>query len=119
MLRLRANVFWPAMHACSVPFYLVPGNQEMADKFGIIIGTSHCEPMLRNTNGEWEKSGIGEYNYVTNRENVYHFWEERVKETAQSNGFYTLGMRGIHDTGMEGVKSMEQQRNTLQQVIND
>lgn len=119
MLRLRANVFWPAMHACSVPFYLVPGNQEMADKFGIIIGTSHCEPMLRNTNGEWEKAGIGEYNYVTNRKNVYHFWEERVKETAQSNGFYTLGMRGIHDTGMEGVKSMEQQRNTLQQVIND
>lgn len=119
MLRLRANVFWPAMHECSIPFFLTPGNQKMADRFGITIGTSHCEPMLRNSNGEWKKAGVGKYNYVTNKKNVFHFWEERVKETAHSNGFYTLGMRGIHDTGMEGVKGVEQQRTVLQQIIND
>ncbi len=119
LLRLRANVFWPAMHTCSVPFFLTPGNQEMADRYGILIGTSHCEPMLRSTNGEWKKGGVGEYNYITNKDNVYRFWEERVKETAQSHNYFTLGMRGIHDTGMEGVEGIEQQRSALQQVIND
>lgn len=119
MLRLRANVFWPAMHACSVPFYLTVGNREMADRYGIIIGTSHCEPMLRNTNGEWSKSGKGEYNFITNRDSVLRFWEERVLETAYSGSFYTLGMRGIHDTGMLGVEenNISEQRNALQQVI--
>ncbi len=64
LLRLRANTFWPAMHGCSVPFYFTPGNKEVADKFGIFIGTSHCEPMMRNTNGEWKRDGVGEYDYV-------------------------------------------------------
>ena len=119
MLRLRANVFWPAMHTCSVPFYLTAGNRGMADRYGIIIGTSHCEPMLRNTNGEWRKCGTGDYNFVTNRDNVLRFWEERVRETAHSGGFYTLGMRGIHDTGMLGVSEtdLDEQRDALQQVI--
>lgn len=119
MLRLRANVFWPAMHSCSVPFYLTAGNRETADRYGIIIGTSHCEPMLRNTNGEWKRKGKGEYNFVTNRDNVLKFWEERVRETARSRGFYTLGMRGIHDTGMLGVdeNDIANQRDALQEVI--
>lgn len=119
MLRLRANVFWPAMHGCSVPFFLTEGNREMAEKFGIFIGTSHCEPMLRNTNGEWGRAGVGDYNYVTNKKNVYQFWEDRVKETVHTNGFYTLGMRGVHDTGMVGAETMDQQRATLQQIIHD
>jgi hypothetical protein len=46
-MRLRANSFWPAMHDCSEAFYLTPGHREMADKYGIYIGTSHCEPMMR------------------------------------------------------------------------
>lgn len=119
MLRLRANLFWPAMHSCSVPFYMVKGNREMADRYGITIGTSHCEPMLCNVNGEWKDGERGEYNYVTNREKVLRFWEERVKETACSNGIYTLGMRGKHDTGMEGVSGMKQKKRYLQQVIDD
>lgn len=119
MLRLRANLFWPAMHTCSTPFFTIPGNQEMADRYGITIGTSHCEPMLRNTNGEWSDKERGPYNYVTNRKAVIDFWTERIKKTAHSKGFYTLGMRGKHDTGMEGVKGIEQQRQYLQQVIDD
>lgn len=119
MLRLRANVFWPAMHSCSLPFFLTPGNREMASRYGITIGTSHCEPMLRNTNGEWKKSSRGEYNYITNRDGVRSFWRERVRETALSGGFYTLGMRGIHDTGMEGVTTLGEQLSALQTVIDD
>ncbi|MDA3879897.1 MAG: glycosyl hydrolase 115 family protein, partial [Prolixibacteraceae bacterium] len=79
LLRLRANSFWPAMHSCSVAFYMTPDNKEMADKYGIFIGTSHCEPMMRNTNAEWKLAGTGEYNYITNKPNVLKFWEERVK----------------------------------------
>jgi len=119
MLRLRANLFWPAMHRCSIPFYLVDGNREMADRYGITIGTSHCEPMLCNVNGEWNEEEQGEYDYVTNRDRVLGFWEKRVKETARSNGIYTLGMRGKHDSGMEGVSGIDQQKQYLQQVIDD
>lgn len=119
MLRLRANLFWPAMHSCSSPFYSVEGNREMADRYSITIGTSHCEPMLRNTNGEWSERERGEYNYVANREGVLRFWEERVKETAKSGGIYTLGMRGKHDTGMEGVETLDERQKYLQHVIDD
>ncbi len=49
MLRLRANTYWPAMHECTKPFFLTKGNREMAKKFGIYIGGSHCEPILSKT----------------------------------------------------------------------
>ena len=63
------------MHGCSVPFYFTLGNKEVADKFGIFIGTSHCEPMMRNTNGEWKRDGVGEDDYVHNSAHVLSFWE--------------------------------------------
>lgn len=119
MLRLRANVFWPAMHECSRPFYTTAGNREMADKYGIIIGTSHCEPMMRSTPGEWDVKKMGRYDYVANRDRIMRFWEERVKELKSSGCFYTIGMRGIHDTGMEGVETMEEQLRYLQMALDD
>lgn len=119
MIRLRANTFWPAMHGCTVPFYAVSGNREMADKYGIFIGTSHCEPMSCNVNGEWRLRGEGDYNYVTNKAGVQKFLEERVKETANSNNIYTLGMRGIHDGAMDGAKSVEEQKNVIVEVLAD
>lgn len=119
LLRLRANTFWPAMHECSVPFFFTPGNKEVADRYGIYIGTSHCEPMVRNTNGEWRRVGKGEYNYVTNRKNVLAFWEERVKQLRHSDDIYTLGMRGVHDSGMQGAKTTEEQKAVLTQVLKD
>ena len=48
LLRLRANIIWPAMHECTAAFYSIPGNAEMAAKYGIYVGTSHCEPLMRN-----------------------------------------------------------------------
>ena len=119
LMRLKANTFWPAMHACSVAFYATPGNKETADKYGIYIGTSHCEPMVRNTNAEWRTAGVGEYNYITNRENVLRFWEERVKLLANSDNIYTLGIRGIHDSKMLGADSVEEQLEALTSVIKD
>jgi hypothetical protein len=98
---------------------LVDGNREAADKYGITIGSSHCEPMLCNVNGEWKRTGVGAYNYFDNRDNVLHFWEERVKEMAHSNSYFTLGMRGVHDSGMEGAKSIDDQRKALAKIFAD
>jgi hypothetical protein len=117
LLRLRANTFWPAMHECSVPFFCTEGNREMAQRYGIYIGTSHCEPMLRNTNGEWRRDGVGEYDFVHNRENVLNFWETRVKEVGENGGIFTLGMRGIHDGAMNGAKTIAEQKSALTEVI--
>ena len=119
LLRLRANTFWPAMHSCSHPFFLTPGNKEVADDYGIYIGTSHCEPMLRNANGEWRLEGEGEYDYVNNRENVYRFWEKRVTDVAGQDNIYTLGIRGIHDGKMQGAKTIAEQKNALTRIFAD
>ena len=119
LLRLRANTFWPAMHECSVAFYMIPGNKEMADKYGIYVGSSHCEPMNRNTNFEWKKSGTGEYNYLTNRDNILKFWEERTTQLAESDNIYTLGIRGVHDGKMQGANTVQEQKEALTQILND
>jgi len=119
LLRLRANTFWPAMHDCTVAFYQTPGNREVADKYGIVVGTSHCEPMVRNTNAEWKQAGTGEYNYLTNRNNVLKFWEERVSELAGSDNIYTLGIRGVHDSKMLGANTLQEQKDALDQIIKD
>ncbi len=117
LLRLRANTMWPAMHDYTVAFYLAPGNKEMADKYGIYIGTSHCEPMMRNTNAEWRVAGTGVYDFVNNRENVLKFWEERVRELAGSDNIYTLGIRGVHDSKMLGANSLQEQKDALDLVL--
>ena len=119
MLRLRANIIWPAMHDVSPGFFTVKGNKEMADSFGILIGTSHCEPLLRNNVAEWNVKERGAYNYITNREAVKKYWADRLKQVKGSEEFFTIGMRGIHDGSMEGVKTPEEKLNGLQQVIDD
>jgi hypothetical protein len=119
MLRLRANTLWPAMHPGTPGFFTVPGNKEMADSFAIVIGTSHCEPLLRNNVAEWDQASRGPYNYITNRKQVQQYWKERLQQVKGSEELLTLGMRGIHDGSMEGVKTPEEKLTALQQVIND
>lgn len=109
LLRLRANTIWPAMHECTVPFYLVQGNKEMAERYGIVVGTSHCEPMMRCSATEWHMRGTGDYNYATNSENVNQYWKDRVKQLSSSENIYTLGMRGVHDGDMLGAETVEEQ----------
>jgi hypothetical protein len=119
LLRLRANTYWPAMHESTLPFFMTEGNRETADKYGIYIGSSHCEPMACNAAGEWKRRGQGDYDYVHNSNSVYKFWEERVKEVSVQNILYTLGMRGVHDGQMQGAKTVEEQKSVLTQVIED
>lgn len=119
LLRLRANTIWPAMHEVTVPFYFVEGNREIAEKYGIYISTAHCEPLSRNSATEWDIVGTGRYNYLTNKENVLNYWEERLKELKNSDNIFTIGMRGKHDGRMEGVKSTREYKDALNLVIKD
>ena len=119
LLRLRANYYWPAMHECTRPFFLTEGNREVAAKYGIYIGGSHCEPMASSTAVEWGVRGKGDYDYVNNADEVRRFWTERVRDVKNQEIVYTIGMRGVHDGKMQGAKTLDEQKSVLQRVIHD
>lgn len=119
LLRLNANTIWPAMHRSTKAFFHYPKNVKTAELYKIVVGSSHAEPMLRNNVYEWDKKRFGDFNYKTNSLEVYKYWEKRVKESKNINAIYTMGMRGIHDSGMEGVSSKEDAVKILTKVIHD
>lgn len=121
LMRLRANTIWPAMHEGTKAFFNIPRAKAVADSCGIAIGSSHCEPLLRNNLAEWNETKRGSFNYITNKQQVQNYWAERLKEVKLSKGgnLLTIGMRGIHDGSMQGVKTMQEKFDGLQQVIND
>lgn len=113
LLRLRANYIWPAMHVNS--FNLKRENGELADRMGIVVGTSHCDMLMRSNNREWypwlKKKGYTdiEYDYSIpgrNRDALNEYWRESVEQNKDFEVGYTLGMRGIHDSGFE-TKSLK------------
>jgi hypothetical protein len=119
LLRLKANTLWPAMHACTKPFNAFPENAPLADDYAIVMGSSHAEPMLRNNVGEWPHDRDADYNYVTNRDGVRAYWEERVRTNGRFENIYTLGMRGIHDSNMQGPKTDAERIATLERIFAD
>lgn len=121
LMRLRANTIWPAMHEGTQAFFSNPVNKLVADSCGIAVGSSHCEPLLRNNVGEWDMKERGRFNYMTNRDEVHKYWIERLEEVKNSSGgnIFTIGMRGIHDSSMEGVNTTREKFDALQMVIND
>jgi hypothetical protein len=119
ILRLKGNLIWPAMHPCTKAFFSIPENKKVAEDYSIVIGTSHAEPMLRNNVGEWNEKTMGHFNYITNKEKVYNYWESRIKETTANDVLYTMGMRGVHDSGMEGVKNNKEAVPLLEQIFKD
>ena len=120
MLRLRANTIWPGMHPGTTAFFKIPGAKAMADSCGIVIGTSHCEPLLRNNVDEWQVAERGAFNYRTNRQQVHQYWIERLQEVRKSkDNMFTIGMRGIHDSSMEGYQTEQEKFDALQQVIDN
>ena len=70
-----------------------PLNPVMADKYGIVMGTSHHEPMMRSWE-EWGKIGKGEWNYKTNSQNLYDFWYKGLERVKDFESIVTVGMRG-------------------------
>ena len=120
LLRLRGNYLWPAMHNGSQAFNADPENALLADDYAIVMGSSHCEQMLRNNEDEWKNAGTwGDFNYITNRDNMIRYWEERVKTNGKYENIYTLGLRGIHDYPMEGADDTESRCALMQKAIDD
>ncbi|MCD6347986.1 MAG: glycosyl hydrolase 115 family protein [Bacteroidales bacterium] len=100
LLRLKANLLWPAMHQKTKPFNYYEENKLVADEYGIVMGSSHIEPMLRNNIGgaEWDTEYPGEaWDYVKNRDHIYKYWEDRAKANGMYESMYTLGKRGKDD----------------------
>ncbi|NKI98183.1 glycosyl hydrolase 115 family protein [Novosphingobium sp. SG707] len=118
MLRLKANTLWPAMHKTTAAFNSDPANAKLADDYGIIMGSSHSEVMLRNNVGEW-KDAPEAFNYAANPEKIRLYWEERVQKNGAYENLWTIGMRGLHDTGMVGTSTMAEKVALLDRVIKD
>lgn len=113
LLRLKINYIWPAMHVNS--FNLKQENGALADRMGIVVGTSHCDMLMRSNNREWRpwlaKKGYTDVEYDfsipgRNREILKEYWRESVEQNRDFEVSYTVGMRGIHDSGFE-TKSLE------------
>jgi hypothetical protein len=126
LLRLQANYLWPAMHPCTKAFYYYQENPKLADDYGIVIGSSHCEPMLRNNVFEWAENfeneygkKPGEWRYDKNQQEIYEYWKDRVDSSKKYESVYTVGMRGIHDGSMPGPKPIAEKAKLLQKIISD
>jgi hypothetical protein len=76
LLRLKGNMFAPAMHSCTGAFYSHPESKLVADQYGIMITTSHCEPLLFNNaaKSEWDSKRDGDWNYAKNKDVILKKW---------------------------------------------
>ena len=117
LLRLKSNYIWPAMHDTTKPFNFYPENKVVADRYAIVMGSSHAEPMLRNNVGEWPHDEANKWSPVTNLSGILDYWERRVRENGRYENVYTVGMRGIHDSGMPGGGTLNEKRERLERII--
>jgi hypothetical protein len=117
LLRLRANVLWPAMHPGTRAFNTGPEDAALADRWGIVMGSSHSEALLRNNVGEWDEKRDGPWNYQLNKAAIDKYWNERLVENGKYENVYTVGMRGVHDTGLEATGSDEVKARLVEDVM--
>ncbi len=113
LLRLRANFLWPAMwnSAFSDDDAL---NPKLADEYGIVMSTSHEEPMMR-AEKEWTRGGHGAWDYATNAKEIDEFWRAGIARNKDYENVVTLGMRGANDTAMSASTNTE----LLEKVVTD
>lgn len=117
LLRLQANYLCPAMHDASMAFHRIPENRVVADRFAILMGASHCEPLLFNTASEWKRDKMGEWDYINNKKGVDSVLNVRVKECAPFENVYTLALRGLHDRAMNASNDMGDRKDMLQEAL--
>ncbi|HEY9167555.1 MAG TPA: glycosyl hydrolase 115 family protein [Candidatus Kryptonia bacterium] len=101
VLRLKGNYLWPAMwnNAFNEDD---PENQKLADEYGIVMGTSHQEPMMR-AQKEWDRryqSTLGSWNFAKFPETLESFWQEGIRRNKNYESIVTIGLRGANDTPM-------------------
>lgn len=115
VLRLRGNMMWPAMWGWA--FYADdPENEKTADEMGVVMSTSHHEPMARN-HQEYARNrkGWGPWNYQKNKENLQKFFREGIERMKGTEQIVTIGMRGDGDEAM----SDEADTKLMTNIIND
>ena len=122
LLRLRGNFLWPAMWSSAFAAD-DPLNAKLADRYGIVMSTSHEEPMMC-AEKEWQSS-YGPWNYLTNGKRIDAFWRHCMQRDARYQEVVTLGMRGHNDTPMstgDNIALLERivadQRRILRQTVN-
>jgi hypothetical protein len=121
LLRLRANYLWPAMwnNAFAIDD---PANAPMADEYGIVMGTSHHEPMMR-AHKEWTDNrkdyGNGAWNYATNKPAVAKFFREGIVRNRTNEVVVTIGMRGDGDVALESTGGIQSDVKLLEGIIAD
>ncbi len=99
MLRLRSNYLWPAMWRPQAFFDDDPENGRLAHEYGIVIGTTHHEPLMR-AHDEWGRYGEGPWDYTRNEERLRAFWRTGVERSRNWESIISLGMRGDGDYAM-------------------
>jgi hypothetical protein len=113
ILRLKGNYLWPAMwnNAFNEDD---PQNPILADAYGVVMGTSHHEPMIRSQQ-EWKRHGTGAWNYETNGEVLRQFWADGIRRNKDLESIVTMGMRG------DGDEAMSEDTNTalLEKIVAD
>ena len=121
LLRLRANYLWPAMWGKAFNED-DPRNPVVADEYGIVMGTSHHEPMMR-AQKEWDahnlQYGNGQWNYRTNAAGLRQFWTDGIQRAKNYENVVTVGMRGDGDMAMPGAGSFEADKSLLEGIIHD
>ena len=124
LLRLKANYCWPGMHPSTRAFNHYAENKMVADRYAIMMGSSHAEPMLRNNVDEWESFCSAnrystDWNYANNKTAVYDYWEQRAIANGIYENVYTVGKRGIHDSGMVEGSSTSEKAAWLNTIFTD
>lgn len=116
LLRMKANYFWPAMWATAFneddPF-----SPKVADEMGIVMGTSHHEPMMRSHREYLKrKEQVGPWDYASNPDRINQFFTEGIENAKNYDNIITIGMRGDGDVAM-GTGNDEDNMKTLGDVI--
>ncbi|MEX1048908.1 MAG: glycosyl hydrolase 115 family protein [Akkermansiaceae bacterium] len=119
ILRLRGNYLWPAMWGKAFNED-DPENPRLADEYGIVMGTSHHEPMMR-AQEEWtkRKAESGDWNYHTNQKNLWKFWQEGIERNKNYENLVTIGMRGDGDEPMTQGDDMKTNIDLLERIVTD
>jgi hypothetical protein len=114
LLRNKANFMWPSMWLPTMFYVDDPLNPQTADDYGIVMGTSHHEPITRAHN-EWELFNGGEWNYKTNKEKLQEFWRSGFERIGNYETMVTVGMRGDGDDAMSEETAVD----LLRTIIKD
>ncbi len=114
ILRNQGNFLWPAMWRPQAFAADDPENARLADELGIVISTSHHEPLMR-AHDEWSRFDGGAWNYQTNKEKLQEFWRGGIKRMGDYESVVTLGMRGDGDEAMSEETAVP----LLQEIIAD